>query len=166
MKSVPFVKWSGIAAILAGLLGIANIVLGGVTGIHYGGLILTLVTVVGIYLLMRGRSGIFGLVGFVVAALGLALSIAGIPGISEAGYGLGMILLGLAALRTASFPAWIPWLWIGAVVIGISGTFLSGMENILFPLSSLLFGLGLIGAGAMPWNPKLMKQPAEHAAVD
>lgn len=152
METNQFVKWGGAAAIVAGILGIANIVLGGVTGVYYGGLIVTLVAVVGIYLFLRDHTGTLGLVGFGVAAIGLVLSIVGIAGISEAAYGLGMILLGIAALQSGSFPSWVPWLWIGAVVIGISGGFLGGLQDILFPLSSVLFGLGLIGAGAVLWS--------------
>ncbi|MGA9532637.1 MAG: hypothetical protein WBR18_07970 [Anaerolineales bacterium] len=149
MESSQFVKWSGAAAILAGILGIANVVFGGVTVIYYGGLVVTLVAVVGIYLFLRDSAGTLALIGLVVAAIGLVLSIIGIAGISEAAYGLGMILLGIAALRAGSFSAWVPWLWIGAVVIGISGGFLGSLQDVLYPLSSVLFGLGLIGAGAI-----------------
>lgn len=154
MRTDQMVKWGGAAAIVAGILGIANILLGGVTGIYYGGLVFTLAAVIGIYLFLRDRPGTLALVGFALAAIGLVLSIVGLPGISEAAYGLGMVLLGIAALRAGSFPAWVPWSWIAAVVIGISGTFLAGMENILFPTSSILFGLGLVGAGVVLWNPR------------
>ena len=153
MTSKQIVKWCGAAAILAGVLGIANIVFGGVTGIYYAGLMATLIAVVGIYLHQRKPAGTLGLIGFALAAIGLVLSIVGIPGVSELAYGLGMIVVAIAALRAGSFPAWIPWLWIGAVIIGISGGFLAGLQNVLFPLSSILFGLGLIGAGTVLWNP-------------
>jgi len=153
MNSNQIVKWSGAAAILAGILGIANIILGGVTGIYYAGLIATLIAVVGIYLFQRDPAGTLGLIGFVLAAIGLVLSIVGIPGVSEMAYGLGMIVLAISVLRADSFSAWIPWLWIGAVVVGISGGFLASLQNILFPLSSALFGLGLLGAGTVLWNP-------------
>lgn len=153
MKASQVVKWSGVAAILAGVFGIANIILGGVTGIYYAGLVATLVAVVGIYLYQRDTAGTLGLIGFVLADFGFLLSILGVSGISDLAGGLGMIILAIAALRARSFSTWIPWLWIAAVSIGITGGVLAGFQSILFPLSSTLFGIGLIAAGVVLWNP-------------
>ena len=152
MTTKQFIKWSGAVSIVAGVLGIVNVLTGGVAGIYYTGLILTLFALVGIYIFQRESSGALGLFGFLLAAVGLLFSIIGVLGMSEMLYALGMVVIAIAALRAHSFPAWVPWMWLSAVVIGISGGFLPGIQSLFFPASSILFGLGLIGAGMSLWG--------------
>ena len=152
MTTKQFVKWSGAAAILAGVLGIVNVLTGGLTGVYYTGLFLTLIAVVGIYFFQREATGTWGLVGFLLAAVGLALSIVGIPGISDMLYAVGMIVIAIAALRAHTFPNWVPWLWLGAIVIGISVGIFPNLQSIFYPLSSTLFESGFIGAGLSMWR--------------
>ena len=153
------IRWLGVAALIAGVLGIANELFGGVTWVYYLGQLLTLIALVGIYLFQRDSAGVLGLIGFLAAAIGfLALLIGILPGISDMVGALGVVILAIAALRAGSFSWWIPALWIASPVLGILGFALPDYQNLLFPLASILFGVGLVGAGVTLWRTPQMAE--------
>jgi len=62
-------------------------------------------------------------------------------------YAVGMILLAVATLRANSFPRWVLWMWVIALLLGIPGILMPNLQAILFLLAAIGFGLGFIGAG-------------------
>ena len=152
-----FIRWSGVAAILAGIFTLSGTILelNPTPSLSWVYLVLTLttiITLVGIYLFHKEATGALGLVGFIVALAGNLLLIYPNPIIGGSVYALGLLLIGIAALNANSFPRWIPWLWIAAPLIGIPGFMLSDLESILFLLGSAAFALGFIGAGYTMWK--------------
>lgn len=153
MATSTFIRWSGLAAILAGL---TSTVLGADSTpgwLYLVSSLLTIIALVGIYLYLRERAGIWALLGFVLGLVGNLLFVFDFPfEIGSGIYALGLILLGVGALRAKQFPAWVPWAWILAPVIGIPGLFLSSLADALFMLGGFAFAAGTIGAGWHLWR--------------
>ncbi len=155
MKTSQFIKWSGVVAIVAGIASIvAAFGVGATTPwIYWVSNIATLIALIGIFLHQRDSAGTFGLIAFLVAFVGaLFITFAYESDTSGIVYALGLVLLAIAVLRAGSFPKWVPWLWIGAIIVGIPGMFLPDMEQLLFLLAAFLFGGGFIGAGIILWK--------------
>lgn len=155
MNTDQFVRWSGVAAIITGILGIVLAFEVGQTApwLYVVSNVATLIALVGIYFYQKDSAGIFGLIAFLVALVGaLLLTFSFNLDTSTMVYALGLILIAIAALRAGSFPKWIPWIWLAATIIGIPGTFLPDFQQILFVLGAVCFGVGFIGAGLSLWK--------------
>lgn len=157
MSTSDFIRWSGIAAILAGVFTLAGTILElnptpSLTWIYLVLTLTTIIALVGIYIYQKESAGTLGLVGFIVALAGNLLLFLPDPIIGGSVYALGLLLVGVAALKADSFPHWIPWLWVAAPLIGIPGFMLPDLESILFLLASAAFAFGFFGAGYSMWN--------------
>lgn len=158
MNSANLVRWSGIAAILAGLLGIAVSFFDENTPSVFAWVyiisnLLTILALIGIYLYQKDEAGLLGLIGFGVAMLGnLMLFIEGLYMVAGAVYAIGLIVLGIGALKAGKFPRWVPILWIVAPLIGSPGFFSESLTNLFFFLGAVVYGLGFIGAGYILWT--------------
>jgi hypothetical protein len=94
-----------------------------------------------------------GLIGFGVAMLGnLMLFFESLFMLAGAIYALGLIVLGIGALKAGKFPRWVPILWIVAPLVGAPGFFSESISNLFFILGAIVYGLGLIGAGYTLWT--------------
>lgn len=157
MNSVNLIRWSGIASILAGLLGITVSFFDEntpsvFTWIYIISNLLTILALIGIYLYQKDEAGLFGLLGFGVAMLGnLMLFIDDLYMVAGAVYAIGLIVLGISALKAGKFPRWIPLLWIVAPLIGSPGFFSESLANLFFFLGAVVYGLGFISAGYILW---------------
>lgn len=155
MKTSQFVRWSGLAAIVAGTASIVAAFGVGATApwIYWVSNIASLIALIGIFLHQRESAGTFGLIAFLVAFIGmLFLTFAYQIDIGGMVYAIGLLLLAIAVLRAGSFPKWVPWLWIAAIIVGIPGMFLPDLEQLLFLLGAFFFGGGFIGAGFTLWR--------------
>ena len=155
MNTSQFVRWSGVAAVITGILGIVLAFEVGQNApwLYMVSNVVTLIALVGIYFYQKDSAGIFGLIAFLVALIGaLLLTFSFNLETSTMVYALGLILIAIAALRANSFPKWIPWIWLAATIIGIPGTFLPNLQQILFVLGAVCFGIGFIGAGLSLWK--------------
>lgn len=155
MNTSQFIRWSGVASIVTGIFGIIAALGTGETApwIYTVSNIATIIALIGVYLFQREKAGIFGLIAFLVAFAGaLLLTFSYSLETSTMVYALGLVLIAISALRSASFPKWIPWMWLAAIIVGIPGTFLPNQQDILFLLGAILFGAGFIGAGMSLWK--------------
>jgi hypothetical protein len=155
MNTSTFVRWSGVAAIITGIFGIIAALGTGASApwIYVVSNVATVIALLGIYLFQRESAGVFGLIAFLVAFAGaLLLTFNYALEMSTMVYALGLVLLAIAALRAGSFPRWVPWMWLAATIVGIPGTFLPDLQNTLFLLGAILFGVGFIGAGLSLWK--------------
>ena len=157
MTTSAFVRWSGLAAILAGLATAAGPLLGEDRdpAIETAGLFvrtaLIAVALVGIYLFQRDSAGVLGLIGALVASVGNLLIIVDFF-IGGSLYSLGLILLAIASFRARSFPRWVPLLWILTIVVGFPGFFIESLEAAAFNAGAVVLGLAFIGAGYTMWS--------------
>ncbi len=151
MSSSRLIRWSGLLAILGGVIWIASWILNGLTedasrtvlGLSEGGyrritnaaLLLFMVGLVGFHKRQAGRSGKLGTTGLIVALVGCALMIIG--NVFEFGL-IGSIPDGE---RPGMMMGW--------------GIFLLGLIFIV-PTGLLLFGIGVIKANVLPsWSRAL-----------
>jgi len=154
MNTSQIIRWCGVAAIVTGILGVVTS-LGSnfsVSWLFILSNIATLLALIGIYLFQRDSAGVFGLIAFLVAFAGALLLTFAYSDFSPMIYALGLVLLAIAALRAASFPKWVPWMWLAATIVGIPGIFLPDLQNTLFLLGAILLGVGFIGAGLSLWK--------------
>lgn len=155
MNMTQVVRWSGVAAVVTGIFGIAAALGASASApwVYAVSNVATLIALIGIYLFQREAAGVFGLIAFLVAFAGaLMMTFDYALETSTMVYALGLILIAIAALRAGSFPKWIPWMWLAATIVGIPGTFLPDLQQTLFLLGAILFGAGFIGAGFSLWK--------------
>jgi hypothetical protein len=155
MATSQFVRWSGVAAAITGIFGILAALGTGDSApwVYAVSNIATVFALVGIYIFQRQKAGTFGMIAFLVALGGaLLVTFAFNTETSTLIYAVGLILIAIVALRAKSFPAWVPWLWLAATIIGIPGTFMMDLQETLFLVGAILFGAGFIGAGWTLWK--------------
>lgn len=157
MTTSNLIRWSGLVAILAGLSSVAASFLQQDWVLLVNGLLL-LFALIGVYAYQVAESGVWGLLGFILASIGNALVI-GAPGddpgiVAGSSYALGLILLGIGSWRAAKFPRWVPVLWLFAVLIGFPGFFIESLMETLFLVGQIALGLGFIAAGYALWSQK------------
>ncbi|HKY84931.1 MAG TPA: hypothetical protein VJ160_08920 [Anaerolineales bacterium] len=170
MSSSTLIKWSGLAAIVAGagtlLLSAASpSAPDSGSPVVWGFLLTGLMTqfgLIGIYAVQIRESSWQGLIGFVLALSGNAFfilpetSIGGVNTGQVGGgiYALGLLLLAVGTWRARKFPRWIPALWLLAIVVGLPAFFAQGLQAVAFLLGGVLFGAGFIAAGYWLWSGK------------
>jgi hypothetical protein len=157
MSTSKFIRYSGAAAIVAGLFTVIGTILElnptpALGWIYLVSTLTTMVTLVGIYLYQRGTAGTLGLIGFLVSLLGNLLLFFPNPAIGGSIFALGLVLIGVAILRANSFSKWIPWLWIVAPIIAVFGFIQPTVEAPLFLFGAVASGLGFLGAGMKMWS--------------
>ncbi|NIM94392.1 MAG: hypothetical protein GTO18_11885 [Anaerolineales bacterium] len=163
MSTMNLYRWSGYAAILSGVLGIAaglmefssmeeTLILETTYIIQSA---LMLFGILGVFAVQHEEVGVIGFLGFILAVIGTALlvggswEIAGVPSYVWGGTlsGFGLLLLAIGTLSANVFPRWIPVVWILAVVVGLPSMMIPSLASITLLLASTLFAVGFIGAG-------------------
>lgn len=121
--------------------------------------LLLLFAIVAVYAYVRERSGVAGLVGFVLALAGTG-SIVGPDGTlggvdmyvaGASTLSLGLAVLSVGAWRRAALPRAACALWLGSTVIGVGGYTIRG-PGVLVTLAGLAFGIGFVVAGLRMWR--------------
>lgn len=168
MSSSTLIKWSGLAAIVAGvgtaLLSAASpLAPEGGSPVAWGFLLAGLATqfgLIGIYAVQTREGGWSGLIGFALALSGNAFFIApeGSIGGVDSGqlgggiYALGLILLAVGTWRAGKFPRWVPALWLLAIVVALPAFFAESLQAVAFLLGGVFFGAGFVAAGYWLWS--------------
>lgn len=162
MAKTPWIRLSGLAAILAGIMrGIASFIPstsnGALEFLYFVTDVFILFGIVGLYYFQHKESGLWGFVGFLLAIIGIAIiRIGAISGTSLYAIGASMFAIGLSSFAVGTWiarklPTWIPIFWITSTIIGFIGYFAPGFD-FLFVLSGVLFGVGFAGAGLKVWS--------------
>lgn len=157
MTTCTFLRWSGLAAVFAGLVTAAGPLLGEVRdpAIETVGLVirtaLIAVALVGIFLFQRERAGVLGLIGALIASAGNLLILVNFF-IGGALYSSGLIVLAIASFRARTFPRWVPVFWILTVALGFPGFFIESLAATAFAAGAVSLGLAFIGAGYTIWS--------------
>jgi len=161
MTSKGFIRWSGAAAVLAGLLGIAGSFFVGRAAppvaleiwVLAFTTLATYFALFGVYLYQRRGAGVLGLIGLVVTVVGNTLwFLPGFPILAGSFYALGLIILAVASLRAGMLPRWVPALWIAAPVLGVPGFFLESIAGASYIAAGIAYGSAFIGAGWILWS--------------
>ena len=161
MTTSTFVRWSGLAAVAAGLVTAAGIFVflsedPNPAFESLGALVRTVligIALIGIYLFQKDEAGVLGLIGTLAAFVGNFLFLSDVSFfISGSLYSLGLILLAVSLLRARKFPRWVPILWILTIVLGFPGFFIESLEAAAFVIGAVVLGLAFIGAGYTMWS--------------
>ena len=158
-------RLSGLAGILSGalfLLGAVVVMTGSIVpGIPeiVGGVLIVFAnvliafTLMGLYGVQVDQAGGMGLVGFVLAFMGLLLRLAGFfSPLGSVLFLIGIVILALAIVRTDAFPLWWMWLWFfGALMLMASG-FL--VFRVLMVLGLVCSGLARLVFGTALWHER------------
>jgi hypothetical protein len=164
--SINFTRWSGIAALLAGLIIIAGRFLTEpFTGQYLLSGLLAIVGLIGLLLVLRregaGRWGLFGILATLTGNLFFAIE--RLIVLAELLYMAGIILLAIGMWKTGVLPRWLPALWILVPLVGLSGVILAltGSDISLTTPAIIVLGLALIGSGYGLWTaPAPLTTPA------
>lgn len=156
MTTSNLIRWSGLAAILGGLLFIVGSFLpSGSPAIAWNQATRTLAilfALIGLYAFQVEESGLWGFLGFVAAFIGNVLEMAGETPLSASIYTVGLILFAIGSWIANKLPRWVPVLWILTPLIGMPGFLLESLRDLLFTGSGIVLGVSFIGAGYRLWS--------------
>jgi len=170
MSSSNLFRWSGLAAILGGVLLPASWILRFVfdvqrpyTGtVEFVASILLVFGFMGVYGFQHEETGVLGFLGFLLIIIhncgalgecwlqngeptGAAIVLGPLVGITML---LGFILLGIGSWKANKLPRWMPILWIIGGMLIVPGFLVQPM---LVVIGGLIQGTGVVGAGAKLW---------------
>jgi hypothetical protein len=158
MSITNLIRLGGLAAIVAGILrGVSSFLASINPDVTISILylltdIFLLFGIIGIYSFQHQESRMWGLFGFLLAFVGIAIirtgSISGVNlyPIGASIFTAGMSLFAVGSWLARSLPRWISSLWLLATIVGFMGYFIPGL-NLLFVASGVIFGIGFAGAG-------------------
>jgi hypothetical protein len=164
MTSQQLIRWSGLAAILAGALRTAasfwpSAEPGVALEIVYLVIdLLILFGILGVYGFQSERIGPLGFLGFLLAVIGTAI-ITGPDGkigsvdmyvTGSLSLGLGLVFLAIGSWTARTMPRWVAILWLVSIVVGILGA-AAGLQS-LSVISGVAFGVAFMGAGVRVWS--------------
>lgn len=157
MTTANLIRWSGLAAILGGLLFIVGSLLlpDASPAVPWNQTVRTLAilfALIGLYAFQVEESGLWGFLGFVAAFIANALHMAEETPLSASIYTVGLILFAIGSWIANKLPRWVPVLWILAPLIGMPGFLLESLRDLLFTGSGIVLGVGFIGAGYTLWS--------------
>ena len=158
MSSSPFIRWTGLAAIFAGVFNAAGAILDanppGYIGIIYlGATVTTLAAIAGFYQYQKDGAGIWGLAGVLAILIGnLFFFSESTVALGSSVLGLGLLLLAVGSFKAGKFPRWVPVLWVLSMLVGLPGFLYPDLRETLFILGAVTFAVGFAGAGYTMWS--------------
>jgi hypothetical protein len=150
MSSTALIRFSGLAAILAGLLrGIASVLPSTIPIIELEILyfftdVFILFGLMGLYAFQHEEIGVEGFIGFLIATVGIG-SIIGPDGeisglsmyvVGASIFAVGLNLFAIGTWKASKLPRWVPAVWILSTIIGFIGYFAKGY-SMLFVISGI-----------------------------
>jgi hypothetical protein len=163
MSSTNLIRLGGLAAIVAGILRGINSFLPSSNNPNITTSILYLLTdifllfgIMGIYSFQHRESRSWGLFGFLLAVVGIAIIRTGATSgvslypIGASTFTVGMSLFAVGSWIAKELPRWVSVLWVLSTIVGFIGYFIPGL-NLLFVISGAIFGIGFAGAGMKIW---------------
>jgi drug/metabolite transporter (DMT)-like permease len=150
-------RWSGLAAIVGGLLLIPGTIMAeqpSWASLNTLAWLLIVFGMMGIFAFQVEESGLAGFLGFVLFVAGAVFLLgtgqfAGVDSttIAELLGLVGLVLLGIGTLIARKFPRWVPWLWFATIILAVPADFVPALANVLAVASAVAVALGIAGAG-------------------
>jgi hypothetical protein len=166
MNKTTLLRLSAVAAILGGVLRIADAFLGSAGPqtqqlTYFATDVMLIFGLCGIYFSRSNRLGFAGLFGFFLAISGIlmvrsaSLSVFGLSAylVGATVTLLGVDLISIIMLIRNAFPKIVPTLWIASLIFGVIGLSPKTM-NWAVPLAGVTFGLGFIAAGVILYSDR------------
>jgi hypothetical protein len=119
---------------------------------------LLLLGIISVYAFQKHETGRWGGVGFFLALIGAGLllghdvvnALAFLYPVAAFLFAVGISVLSICAWAANTLPRWVSASLIASTILGILGFVVRGFD-ILFVISGVIFGIGLIGAGLTVW---------------
>lgn len=163
MSRSELIRWGGLTAMLGGILrGIASFMPttpGLALQVLYFAIdVLFLVGITDLYAFQRKQTGRWGVVGFLIAFIGVALLIGNdvvkaptiLYPVAASLFTVGTGILALSWWATKTFPRWIAVALILPIFVGLPGYVFKEL-SVLFLIAGVIFSIGFIGAGLTVW---------------
>ena len=177
MTKASLIRLGGLAALLAGILrGIASFIPDTTPDpalqlLYFSTDVFILLGIIALYGIQYKETGKIGLVGFLIAVVGILVirSSQAITGVNlyPAGaliFSLGLIILGVRLWLAKVLPSWVVGLWVLSISAGVIAYFVP-WHNLLLVMAGLMFAVGFAAAGIKLWSAsKTTRDIDENAA--
>jgi hypothetical protein len=164
MSRTNFIRWCGLAAMLAGVLRVITSFMPSIASVelqivYFTIDVLLLVGIIGLYGFQKHETGRWGFFGFMLALIGASLlighdvvvnAVALLYPVAAFLFAVGISVLAIRSWASNTLPHWASALLIASTLLGILGYGIKGFD-ILFVVSGVIFGIGFIGAGLAVW---------------
>ena len=102
----------------------------------------------GIYLFQYDFVHPKAIYGFFTMSIGLIFQFFHLPsGVTSFIHLTGMVLIALTTVNIKKFTTFPALLWLGSPLVGLPAFFFGGVDNVLFKLGAMIFGLGFVFFG-------------------
>ena len=172
MSRTNLIRWCGLAAVLAGILRLiasftptaASV---GLQIFYLAIDVLLLFGVIGLYGFQKKETGRWGFFGFSLALIGAGLLIGHdvdnalvlLYPVAALLFAVGISALAIRSWAAKTLPRWASAFLITSTLVGILGYVIKGFD-VLFVISGVIFGIGLIRAGLTVWGDHIMRGEA------
>jgi hypothetical protein len=168
--SPNLIRWGGLAAVLAGVLRVITSFMPTIASValqivYFTIDALLLVGIIGLYGFQKQETGRWGFFGFMLALLGTGLLLG--HDVVSAGallyplaavlFAVGISILAMCSWAANTLPRWASAFLVISTLLGILGYGIKGL-GVLFVISGVTFGIGLIGVGLTLWL-----RPGDHS---
>lgn len=148
MSTSKFIRWTGIAVIIAAISLLSAQFIPDTPLIIYGvSLIGSLIGFIGIHQYHKDSAGALSLISVIVLLLAFFFYGTGSDNIGDIVFPIAFLLLGIACYQSAKFPRWAADALILSVVISFIEDFLPALPRTIDVIDTLIFtaGFGVIG---------------------
>lgn len=153
MNAQGFTRWSGFAAMAAGVLNVLSALSDPVPElvlywIRKSADTTALIGLLGVYVYQRDAASKLGLVALVIAGAGIAMLLLDLYyGTAIGVYALGLVLMSVEILRAHRFPRWVAGFWLASPLIGALGAIVPQLRAPAGFVAALAFASGFFEAG-------------------
>lgn len=173
MTTSNLIRWSGLAAMAAGVLNVLDSIFEPLPWLTMVMAVVTIFALIGIYVVQAEASGRLGFAGYLLATAGYVFmagtssTIGSVPSylVGASLSAVGLVLLAVGSLSAHVFPRWVPGMWVAAVVIGLPSLLEPSLATLLGILGAAAIGVGLAGAGYVLWTSGAALSTARASAA-
>lgn len=148
MNKSKFIRWSGIAVIIAAISMLVSAVLIDTPIIIYGVILIgTLIGFIGIHQYQKDSVGILSFISIIVILLTFVFYGSGNDNLGDISFPIAFLLLGITSFQSGKFPRWASGALILGVVLSLIGSFLPSFPRTIDAIDTLITaaGFGMIG---------------------
>ncbi len=159
MNTSKFIRWSGIAVIIAAIALLSSEFVQDTPLIIYGvTLIGSLIGFIGLYLYQKDSAGALSLISVIALLLTFFFYASGNDNFGDIAFPISFLLLGIACYQSGKFPRWASSALILGVVISFIGDFLPSLPRTIGAIVTLIFAAGFGTIGYTVWKGDAQSQ--------
>jgi hypothetical protein len=153
MNNPKFIRWSGIAVIIAAIAILSSEFIQDTPLIIYAvTLIGSLIGFIGLYLYQKDSASTLSLVSVIALLLTFFFYASGNDNFGDIAFPIAFLLLGIACYQSGKFPRWAAGAMLLGVVISFIGDFLPSLPRTIDAIITLIFAAGFGTIGYTVWK--------------